>query len=179
MCAVDSSGTVALAFQWTAVDAASAYDVWVSAAGDAQAPVAVLRDVSATNSAIRIPRSALPYTWCVQAKSADGRASWSAPAQFTLAPAAIAALPAPDPIAPKGQAKAGKLTFEWTAAPGATGYDLWIAKPGCVAPTCRNANAAGTECTVALPAGVYVWSVRATGGGACSPWSAAAQVTAK
>ena len=102
----------------------------------------------------------------MRARAADGRESWSLPAQFAPRGEAAAGLPAPKPVAPLGEAASGALTFQWTSVPDATSYSLWVARASDGWPVCRRPGMAGTYCKVSLPAGKYRWAVSAGG-----PWS--------
>ena len=169
-------------FQWSSVEGATTYDLWLSRGRSNSDLVLMELDLVAPQYD---PTSALPedaYAWWVRARCGDGRSAWSDKGAFRiLAPFAAVDLVAPVPIAPKGETRARRPTFRWTSVSGAAAYDLWVFGEGEAVPTHRFRGLAGSTYQLEdrLAEGDYVWYVRATGAGVCGPWSGAARFARK
>ncbi len=163
-------------FTWNAATGAAYYDVWVNDTTTGQAQVVRNQDVSGTSlSASLTPGHA--YQWWVRGFNASGMAgAWSVGASFNIA------LPVIVPIGPVGLLATATPAFSWTAAIGASYYDLWVddATTG-QAQVVRNAHVVGTSLVspvVLAPTHSYQWWVRAFfAGGTATAWSSTTQFT--
>lgn len=83
----------------------------------------------------------------------------------TAAPSLLA------PAADAGVDGSKPITFNWTAVAAATGYDLLTSTDGgaTFSVQATTSGASSTSATVMLPAGKYVWGVRANGSVGCRP----------
>ena len=168
--------TAATTFTWNAVANAAYYDVWVNDTTTGQTQVVRNQDVAGTSlSATLTPGDS--YVWWVRAFNAINVAgAWSAEASFTIA------MPALTAIGPAGFIGNATPTFSWTAATGASYYDLWVndATTG-QQQVVRNTHVAGIS--LASPAFLtpghgFQWWVRAYfASGSAGPWTAATQFT--
>jgi hypothetical protein len=160
-------------FNWTAVDQADHYDIWVDDLSTGQSQV--LRDTLVTDASWTPPTGLVQgdsYEWWVRAIGSSGsRSQWSAGQSFS-----ITALGVPTVTAPLGAASA-QPTFSWTAVDQADHYDVWVDDVTAgQSQVLRNGNVAGTSWTapVSLTQGhtyeVWVRAISSTGGR--SAWSA-------
>src|SRR6185369_1141466 len=83
----------------------------------------------------------------------------STPGRFTVPKAATCSTIAPVPAAPIGNVTADKVTFQWSAVPGAVAYRLWLAAG--TQPFAQVALTKDTSLTRELPAAPYSWFVEA------------------
>jgi hypothetical protein len=160
-------------FNWSAVDQADHYDIWVDDVSTGQSQV--LRDVFVTDTSWTPPTGLIQgdsYEWWVRAIGSTGsRSQWSVGQSFS-----IAALGVPTVTAPLGAANA-QPTFSWTAVDQADHYDVWVDDVTAgQSQVLRNRNVVGTSWTapVSLTQGhmyeVWVRAISSTGGR--SAWSA-------
>lgn len=163
-------------FQWSAVEGAVRYDLWVNNQSTGQ--VGVIRNTNVTETHFT-PTTALGtgqrFIWAVRAFNSDGVAGeWSNFRVFE-----IGNLPAPTLTGPKSTTTADSTpTFEWSAVAGAAKYDIWVndLTTG-VSGIIRNMNVTDASFTPTelLPMGHdFVWTVRAINDdGAPGEWAAA------
>ena len=123
--------------------------------------------------------AAQPYYWRVRGNSVSGTVTtaWSDPRWFTISFPGI-----PSPIQPANSAVVeltlgeDEPTFEWSAVPGASQYELWIASDRQFTNKLEHPTLAGTRYTPTqtFEAGKYYWKVRALDpGGSWGDWSPA------
>ena len=153
-----------VAFSWSAVPNATAYDLFVNGA--------VAASTASTSASIGLPAG--PATWYVVARFTSCQPLFSETRAFTVAAATNCAHAAPQLIAatPSGN----NVTFQWSAVPEAIGYRLWIAIDGGAA---QDAGTTGGALSLTIPVnGTSVsWFVEALFNGCPSTTSGAAAFT--
>jgi hypothetical protein len=164
-----------LAINWTAVDGATAYEVWFGATDNTGSAQKSGDDVSGVTTTIAgLANGTAYYVW-VKAKNSVGASDFSPAASGTpilLPPAA--------PARPTARAGDKQLAISWTAVAGATAYEVWLG----TANNSENAQKSGDDVTVAtktianLTNGdtYYVW-VKAKNGAGTSDFSPSASGT--
>lgn len=110
--------------EWTAIDKAVRYDIWVDRT---QSPTRYLLAQSSTNT-YTFESDILPgnyWVW-VKAYSSTGKTTeWSVPYKFTATGGA------PVILTPAGGATTTvRPTFTWTQVPGAASYEIWVSYVG-------------------------------------------------
>jgi hypothetical protein len=115
-----SPGDGRLTVTWTAVDGASSYEVWIARVNNSAAAEKDGGDISGAlaKTISGLVNGTTYYVW-IKAKNSSGASGFSPAADGTP-------LGAPD--APGVSSGDGRLTVTWTAAKGATAYEVWIAE---------------------------------------------------
>ena len=168
--------SAAATFTWNAATGAASYDVWVNDTTTGQAQVVRNQDVAGTSLTANLTLGHA-YEWWVRGFNAGGTAGgWSVAGTFNIA------LPVLTALGPTGYLGTATPTFSWTAATGASYYDLWVDDAGTgQAQLIRNAHVVGTSLAapvVLAPTHTYQWWVRAFfPGGTATGWSSTAQFT--
>lgn len=166
-------------FEWTAVEGAVRYDVWVNDTTTGQS--GVIRNANVTSTHLTAPVTLTTghrYLWTVRAINEDGAAgNWAPHRAFT-----IGTLPAPQLQNPGSFTVDTTPTFEWTALDGAARYDVWVndattGQSGVI----RETHVSGTNLTpsvILTPGHRYVWTVRGINDeGVPGAWAAHGNVT--
>jgi YD repeat-containing protein len=153
--------------QWTAITAASHYELQQQANGGAW-------QAAYSGSSLSLGRSGMAsgtYGYRVRACNPSACGSWSGTASVTveLAPASAPSLSVP------GTALNGNYTVSWTGVSGATSYQLEQNTNG-GAWTSAYSGAAGSQSYASVPAATYGYRIRACNPAGCSGWSASASV---
>lgn len=144
-----------IAFQWTAVNGATAYRLWLAMDDGAAAIVARSADTKAT-----VPVPSGNGAWYVEAIFDTCPPILSSTGRFTVPKAANCDGHAPATlVAPLANLTADKVTFQWNAAAGAARYRLWLAAGN--QPFAEVAVTKDTSLTRELPAATYTWYVDA------------------
>ena len=171
-----------LTYTWTASARAAGYDIYISES--ATPPTAQTTPTAQVGSVTTYTATGLsadtPHYSFIRARNAGGVSDWSGAAQQRTLP-----LPAIPPV-PTGFAStrtlSTQITFGWTAAARATGYDLYVttsatAPTSSTSPTLSvGAVTAGT--VTGLTGGTaYRAYIRAENDGGTSDWSSAVMVT--
>jgi hypothetical protein len=161
-----SGGTIT--FSWSAVPAASAYEVWLAIANGSPAVIGTTDGTSLTHV---VPAGKLE--WFVRALGDRCPSRDSAPFTFTFTPSdACAENQRPMTVSPLPEARVvSPVAFEWTASPGAVSYELFARRGNERTPQ-RLAIVNTNTATVDVPAGRIRWYVRANFNG-CSPLDSA------
>lgn len=163
----DYSSAGAYNVQWTAITAASRYELQQQANGGAWQAVY-------SGSSLSLGRSGMAsgtYGYRVRACNPSACGSWSGTANVTveLPPASSPSLSVP------GTALNGNYTVSWTGVSGATSYQLEQNTNG-GAWASAYSGAAGSRSYASVPAATYGYRVRACNPAGCSGWSATASV---
>ncbi|MFZ2492900.1 MAG: hypothetical protein WA208_15565, partial [Thermoanaerobaculia bacterium] len=110
-----------VAFSWTAVEGATAYELWIVAGTPQQ-----LGTTTSTSLTAAVPSGAM--TWYVVVRSANNCGSLtSATRRLTVAAANNCPTVAPQITAPTaGSTTPSPVTFTWSSVPNATGYRLLV-----------------------------------------------------
>jgi len=156
----------AIAFQWTAANGATGYDVDLS--GDSGATFASIGTTSSTSMSKTL--SAGSYVWVVRALyGSTCPAVVSGAATFTaVTPSVNCPTTPPTLLLPANNASnvASPVTFDWNDVSGATSYRLIASfnggTPAAVAVT------SDSEATMNVPSGAVEWWVEATAGTTCT-----------
>lgn len=169
-------------FEWTVVNGAVRYELWVTNNDSRQR---VIHSDSLTSNAATISNGLAQgnYTWWVRAfDSADRATSWSSPAAFRIEAeqqsggGAIAQL-----IGPRGSVNSGTPQFEWSEVRGAVRYELWVTSIDSNQRVLYSNQLTGTTASISqgqLSDGNYRWWVRGfDAAGRASQWSAPADFT--
>ena len=172
-----SSSSNSVNLSWTASAGATGYDLYFTTSATAPtaqtAPRVTLGNVTTYTQSGLTPSTR--YAIYIRAKNAGGNSAWSSPALYAGTSAAGA--PA-SPTALTTSATRTAVTVNWTAATGATGYDIFLGTSG-TAPqesTVPTASVAGvTTYTTTYSSRVgttanYGISVRAKNGNGTSGW---------
>jgi hypothetical protein len=115
-----SPGDGRLTATWTAVDGASAYELWIAETDDSSAAENIGGDISGVFAkTINDLVNGTVYYVCVKAKNSNGVSGFSPGASGT---------PLGTPGAPEIIRGNSRLTVTWTAVDGASAYELWIAE---------------------------------------------------
>lgn len=159
---VDTTGSIAPTFEWTAVSGAAYYDIWVNNLTTAQS--GVIRNTAVSGASYTSP-IALPdgndYIWTVRGISSLGQVGeWATHATFS-----IDMVSPPTLILPSGTPSTRFPDFEWTVVPDAARYDIWVndqttGTSGII----RDVNVAESHYEPSLPLDLghdYIWTVRA------------------
>ena len=180
--------TATPAFTFNAVAGATGYQIYLwtnaTASGDSTiwyTPAQVGAPAGSGTASITLPAT-LPagtYIWQVRAKNASGAGAWSGYAHF-----AVGARPAaPTPSAPLGAGASATPAFTFNAVAGATGYQIylwtnatasgdstiWYTPAQVGAPA--GSGTASITLPATLPAGTYIWQVRAKNASGAGAWS--------
>jgi murein DD-endopeptidase MepM/ murein hydrolase activator NlpD len=167
-------------FQWTAIDGALQYYLWVNKAGSTTASISQLINASACvngvcsyTSTTSLPDAA--YEVKVRAGSSSGWSGFSAVSKFTLNTVPSV----PELVSPSGRIYINNPAYTWKAVPGATQYYLMVYSDAsatyiiyrvlypenvCVGDLCSYTS------TINVKHGSYKFKVRA--GNAAGVWSA-------
>jgi hypothetical protein len=144
-------------FNWTAVEGADRYDLWVRNLTTGQDQVIRETDLLTTTYT---PTADLPqatYLWWVQARSTitGAAGSWGG-GRFSVGGV-------PDMLAPGGSTSDRTPRFSWSAVDGAQSYDLWVDRIGGPPQIIRQPALLTNEFTptVDLQPGAYRFWVRA------------------
>ena len=151
-------------FSWSAVDDASAYEVWTSPDG---APAAIAGTTAATSLTTAVSGNAVE--WYVVARFDNGcPALVSAHRSFQVTAAtSCQSHIAPVLTAPFNTSTASPVTFTWLGSPEAVGYEVWITVDGAAAQDIGTTSGA-TTLTATIPPGNIAWFVDALFAG-CPP----------
>ncbi|MDR3171913.1 MAG: fibronectin type III domain-containing protein, partial [Treponema sp.] len=159
-------GDGALAVSWTAVDGATAYEVWTGTTNDSASAAkygADTRGLSVTITGLN--NSTTYYVW-IKAKNNGGGTSGFSPA--------ASALGLPNPLVRPGNSQ---LTVSWTAVDGAAVYEVWTGTANDIASAAKyGADTRELSVTISgLDNGIvyYVW-IKAKNSGGSSGFSPAA-----
>jgi predicted phage tail protein len=162
-------------FTWTASVDATRYDLWVSNLTTGQSEAIREPNLTTTSYTPTIPLPSGNYRFWVQALNSLGESrGWSPSQTFTVESASAPAIPMP--TGPATPTTDNTPTFAWTASPGATRYDLWVAnlttgQAQVIRETSLSTNAFTP--TTPLPSGNYRFWVQAfDAGGSSRGWSA-------
>ena len=150
---------------WSAAEGSTAYDVY---AGIAPSPPLLASNVTGTTYAITSKLSpGTPYFWKIVAKNAGGSAPDSPIWSFsTGTPPGPATLASPSngavdqPLSP---------TLVWTAAPGATAYDVYVGTTNPPAILASNVTATSYAPNGLTNGATYFWKIVAFNGDGPSP----------
>ena len=120
-----------------------------------------------------------PYYWRVQGNSVSGSVTtaWSDPHSFTIVFPGT-----PSRVQPIDGSVIDEPTFEWSAVPGASQYDLWVAVDLAFNNSVERTTLAGTRYTPTrtYEATSHFWKVRALDpAGSWGPWSPVGSFTRK
>jgi uncharacterized repeat protein (TIGR01451 family) len=153
-------------FTWSASANATSYDLWIASSG---AAAVIATTTKSTSASISLPSGAT--TWYVAAHFANNCPTlFSAPRDLNVAASANCSHPAPQLLAPSGNAVTNPpVTFSWTAVAQAVGYRLWIAIDGGATQDAGSTNGA-TSLTLTLTGSSVAWHVDAIFPG-CDPTS--------
>lgn len=152
-------------FSWTASSQATHYELWVNRKGG---PNAIIRERALTGTSFT-PSDDMPtgdYVAWIRAFNDQGSAVWSEASEFSIG------LQSVEITSPGAVTEDNTPTFEWSASPGATEYDVWVNQVGGQSQVIR-ARVSGTTFTPteSLVDGEYrVW-VQAEDGSVQSAWS--------
>ncbi|MDR2019645.1 MAG: fibronectin type III domain-containing protein [Treponema sp.] len=113
-----------IAVSWTAVDMASAYEVWISTSADSSAAEKQAEVNGNTLQAIigGLTNGTAYHVW-IKAKNSYGASEFSEGA--SAEPSAFIETPAAPGSAPVVTPGNGRLTISWDAVDGAAGYEVW------------------------------------------------------
>ncbi|HKS22368.1 MAG TPA: LamG-like jellyroll fold domain-containing protein [Thermoanaerobaculia bacterium] len=144
-------------FQWTAVPEAVNYRVWISIDGGA------FQDVGTTGGALtlNVPLTGTNVSWFVEALFNGCPSTKSETATFTRPQSdPCANHTAATPVAPANNSTstASAITFQWSAAPGASGYRLFASTGG--APVLDLGTTTDTTLAATLTNGTVEWFVQ-------------------
>ncbi|HEY0158457.1 MAG TPA: hypothetical protein VGF28_14335, partial [Thermoanaerobaculia bacterium] len=155
-------------FTWTGVPNAAGYEVWLSLANGSPALIGTTNGTSLTHVV-----SPGRLQWFVRVLGDRCPSRDSATFDFTFTPTdACAENQRPVLTAPLAGARVtSPVTFEWTATPGVSGYELFVLRGNQRTPE-RLAGVTTNSATVEVPAGRIRWFVRANFNG-CSPLDSA------
>ncbi len=123
--AVVTAGDSQLSLTWTAINGATAYEVWYSETDDNATATEFIGDPDETDLSCVITglTSGIPYYIWLRAKNSAGTSGFGDVASGTPE----AAMEAPDaPGAAVVTAGDSQLSLTWTAVDGATWYEVWI-----------------------------------------------------
>ena len=158
--------TSPVALSWNAVPGAAEYRLTIRA-GDSS----IVTRVTGTSTTVRLPAGT--FAWRVEALRGDGCSSESPEWTFVVKAAANCdGNSAPTPVAPAGtQAQPARVTspvtLQWTAAPNAIAYRVWISRNGQPFEDVALTTATTRQLTLEEP-GLYAWFVNAIFEG-CEP----------
>jgi hypothetical protein len=143
-------------FNWTSVEGADRYDLWVRNITTGQDQVIRQTDLTETTFT---PTTALPnatYLWWVQARSDTGPVSTWGGGRFSIGGV-------PDLLEPGGSTTDRTPRFGWSSVEGAQSYDLWVDRIGGPAQIIRQPALLTNSFTPAtdLQPGAYRFWVRA------------------
>jgi len=122
---VVTASNESLAIQWSSVESATAYEIWMSTLNDSNTAVKYGADVTGSLSAVisGLNNGITYYIW-IKAKNDIGVSGFSPVASGT--PLASTVKP-PDPkIAPTVIAGDRQLTVSWQAVEGTNAYEIWM-----------------------------------------------------
>ncbi|HKS23076.1 MAG TPA: hypothetical protein VJZ76_09790 [Thermoanaerobaculia bacterium] len=143
--------TPTIAFHWNAVPKALQYELWLATAGGVPTLIRTTTDTAYTAS---VPPGRLQ--WYVRAVFAGCAATESAHRFFTYTPPPDCTTQRPLLIEPsEGEKVTPGVSFEWSAVPGATKYELYV--DGTLAATTTTPHASG----LTVSRGERRWRVRA------------------
>jgi hypothetical protein len=187
----DSSGKIPpIEFRWQQSTAPNGYDLWIAADPDFN-QVVLKQPVTPTN--VMAPGFVLEpggsplepgrtYYWRVRVnriantyQKIDG--SWSAVSSFRIASGPqVSAMPLPAPAlvypADKATNIGDPVSFQWSAVPGATGYQFTLARDEQLKQILADSRTQGNEYRYTAPleeGKIYYWQVKATGPGTGQP----------
>ena len=167
---VAPTGTITVArprFEWTAVENANWYQVWVNIGTSTHTSKWVAAQTS-YDAETDYPYG--HYTWWVRGFGKGVYGPWSDSSQFAYGTTI--------PLAPSGPLPASALRpqFSWTAVPGATWYQVWVNRG---VDDHEEAWVKGQENhtpTTDYPYGRYTWWVRPwSPAGGLGPWSSSTE----
>jgi formylglycine-generating enzyme required for sulfatase activity len=144
-----------LAASWTAVDGATAYEVWFGTTNNSGSAAQFGTDVLVPTATITgLTNGTTYYVW-VKAKNAKGTSGFS-PSATGVPEAALAA-----PAAPTLTTGDGRIAASWDAVEGATSYEVWQGTDNNTASATKfSSNVVGTTAIITgLVNGTtyYVW----------------------
>ncbi len=163
---------------WTAVPAATQYNLWVNKAGSASAAlsVSINADSCVDGNCTYTPAVDLAdasYEFKARAASGGGWSAWSSPVSFTLN-----TLPeVPELVSPSGTIRTSSPAYTWKVVPGASRYYLMVYEEKSASYVIYRTLTASTICgaetcaytsTLKLKHGNYRFKVRA---GNATTWS--------
>ncbi len=151
---------------WSAVAGAAYYGVTLFDQANPTVPLLKQVRASGTTFTLAAPLAAgHAYGWAVQAYFGQGGVGYFAPASKT-ATFVVAPLAAPGPLAPAPSSSTSNTspTFQWSAVPGAAGYDLIVDDVTAGTTVFTAANLTGLSASTTTPLIIghsYQWSVTA------------------
>jgi hypothetical protein len=156
--------TLPVTFDWSDVDGASGYNLYVVTSNSASASVLV---GSSTKSELTV--TSLPSgtsAWFVQALFDNCSPTESAHNAITINASSSCSTAAASLVSPANNSTiSNPVTFDWSDVSGATGYRLVVAFNG--GSPIAIAASTDSNITSTLPAGAYEWYVEALYGTAC------------
>lgn len=168
-----SLGTTMPQLEWSAVQGATRYEVWVNDL--TTGAIAVVRDANVTGTTFT-PSTPLilghDYLWTVRAFAGNVPGPYAPATTFSI----LANLAAPKLVGPNPSIFTSTPTFQWEPVAGAARYDLWVndtttGQSGVI----RNKSVVGTSFTSSAPltnGHGYIWTVRAIdANGVAGPWA--------
>jgi hypothetical protein len=162
---------------WNAASGATSYQVQVSTASNFATTVFDQSGITVTSQAVTPALSNnTPYYWRVNATNAGGTSAWSGTWSFTT----IVAAPSAPALASPANAATGVAilpTLSWSAASGATSYQVQVSTASNFATTVFDQSGITVTSQAVTPAlsnnTPYYWRVNATNAGGTSAWSGA------
>ncbi|MDR2393952.1 MAG: fibronectin type III domain-containing protein, partial [Treponema sp.] len=126
-----TSGDKQLAVSWTAVEGATAYEVWYALAPDAESPppdpataIRYVEAISALSLVITGLDNETFYNVWIKAKNAETTSDFSEAAKENpVTPTPLEPPPAPEILDP--QPEGASIRVQWTAVPQADGYEVY------------------------------------------------------
>jgi len=147
--------TSPVTFQWTPVNGATIYRLWLASENGAAAIVA---RTTSTSASVQVPSG--NGSWYVEAILANCPAILSSTGRFTVPKGANCdGHTGPTLVAPIGSLTADKVIFQWNAVSGAVAYRLWLAVNN--QPFAEVGLTKDLTLTRELPAASYSWFVDA------------------
>jgi hypothetical protein len=163
-----------LAVSWTAVDGATAYEVWTGTSNNSALATKYGADITGLSATITSLTNGTTYYVWIKAKNSVGTSGFSPRASGT---------PLSPPVAPGTPTVTtgnGELTVRWQAVTGASVYEVWLGTTDNSAEATKyGADVSGTSTTITgLNNGTtyYVW-VKATKNASTSVFSPSASGT--
>ncbi len=154
---------------WASASGATSYDLYL---GTSNPPALYAQSLSGTNFTVSTPlNSSSLYFWNVVAKNSSGSAPASATWSFTTAASVPAQVTLGSPASGAANQSATP-TLNWSAASGATSYDLYLGNTNPPAVYAQNLVSTSYTVSTALTAGgTYYWKVVAKNSAGSAPAS--------
>jgi MYXO-CTERM domain-containing protein len=169
-----TAGDRSASLHWSAAAGAASYSIYQGTAAGAESTVPVLSGVTGTSANVGGLANGTTYYFVVRASNASGSSLPSNEASATPEP--------PAPPAPAGvtaTAGNGQIGLSWTAAPGATSYNVYQGTTAGGESATPVLTTTGTSAVISMlnNGTTYYFVVRAGNAGGLSPPSAEASAT--